>query len=61
MLTLGVLCGDPECVKCVKAYPVGDVKDHYDTLGTPVVGAGDGAESLLTRRVPLKPKHLYYI
>ena len=36
----------------VEGLLVGDVVDHDDAVGAPVVGAGDGAEPLLASRVP---------
>ena len=35
-----------------EALSAGDVVDHNDPVGPPVVGAGDGTEPLLSGRVP---------
>ena len=35
-----------------EALSAGDVVDHDDPVGPPVVGAGDGPEPLLARSVP---------
>ena len=35
-----------------EALSAGDVVDHNDPVSPPVVGAGDGAEPLLSGRVP---------
>ena len=35
-----------------EALSAGDVVDHDDPVGPPVVGAGDGPEPLLAGRVP---------
>ena len=41
-----------------EALAAGDVVDHDDAVSPPVVGAGDGAEALLARRVPDLQLHL---
>ncbi len=36
----------------LKGGPICDVKDHYDTMGTLVIGLSDGLEPVLTGSVP---------
>lgn len=44
--------GNTPVVRTIEGPLVGDIVDQQDAHGAPVVGGGDGAETLLARRVP---------